>query len=433
MAVDLNFSNSVIDAYMKGSSMRRQKVQDAQKDYEYEEQRKDRQKQDSDRLDEQKREFDANQTLSKAANDINVLKAKSDIQTNTANTGLTPPGFEKSTDSMVDNVMKGWVPPINDPGRLPGNVPPTPPDQTITYNNPQNGMSFEVPSQHAYFAQQAANKMAMIEPEIKRDEAKQTAEAQRQAELERIKLNGQLYNTDLTNSSREKVASGNNQTAIDVANINAQSRINAAKSRGVNDKTVQQSIGMMNKFNSSDIAKRYGKLQEAVSFAKSLPEDTTKPMDDYSLIVNAAKALDPDTGVREGETANVEKHAQSLASTYGFNIKNLYTSTSFLTPQARQAIKTDILRKAQSSQKEYQLYRKENEKSFSNIGQKLEDWVPNLGSADIDEDKPKPSEPLKMIPSHTPAGPPTNPKKGDTRTYPNGNVGVWDGQGWVKQ
>ena len=70
-------------------------------------------------------------------------------------------------------------------------------------------------------------------------------------------------------------------------------------------------------FDALPIVKTTQKMAEAVAFADSLNANTTNPADDQALIYAFAKAMDPDSVVREGEYATVQKYAQSWAECSG--------------------------------------------------------------------------------------------------------------------
>lgn len=111
-------------------------------------------------------------------------------------------------------------------------------------------------------------------------------------------------------------------------------------------------------FDSQAIVKTTQKMAEAVSFASSLDPNTTNPADDQALIYAFAKAMDPDSVVREGEYATVQKYAQSWAQTFGFNAARVFSNTAFLTPQARANMKQTIQKKYQAGKAQYDNVRK---------------------------------------------------------------------------
>lgn len=106
-------------------------------------------------------------------------------------------------------------------------------------------------------------------------------------------------------------------------------------------------------FDSQQIVKTTQKMAEAVSFASSLDPNTKNPADDQALIYAFAKAMDPDSVVREGEYATVQKYAQSWAQTFGFNAARVFSNTAFLTPQARTNMKTTIQKKYAAGKAQY--------------------------------------------------------------------------------
>lgn len=111
-------------------------------------------------------------------------------------------------------------------------------------------------------------------------------------------------------------------------------------------------------FESLPIVKRIQLMAESVSFADALRETTTNPADDQALIYAFAKAMDPDSVVREGEYATVQKYAQSWAESFGFNAARIFSNTAFLTPQARRNMKATIRTKFAAAKPQYDNVRK---------------------------------------------------------------------------
>lgn len=136
-------------------------------------------------------------------------------------------------------------------------------------------------------------------------------------------------------------------------------------------------------FDQQPVVKSTQKMAEAVSFANSLDPNTKNPADDQALIYAFAKAMDPDSVVREGEYATVQKYAQSWAETFGFNAARIFTNTSFLAPQARQNMKTTIQKKYQAGKAQYDNVRQSYAKQIDKItGQgDGESWLVDYGSA----------------------------------------------------
>lgn len=95
-------------------------------------------------------------------------------------------------------------------------------------------------------------------------------------------------------------------------------------------------------FDAQPVVKRIQTMAEAVTFAESLNPNTTNPADDQAIIYAFAKAMDPDSVVREGEYAVVQKYAQSWAERFGFEAARIFSNTTFLTPEARANMKATI-------------------------------------------------------------------------------------------
>jgi hypothetical protein len=106
-------------------------------------------------------------------------------------------------------------------------------------------------------------------------------------------------------------------------------------------------------FDSLPLVKRVQTMAEAVSFTAALDSNTTNPADDQGLIYAFAKAMDPDSVVREGEYATVQKYAQSWAEQFGFTAARLFSNTPFLTPAARANMKATILAKFTAGRTQY--------------------------------------------------------------------------------
>lgn len=129
-------------------------------------------------------------------------------------------------------------------------------------------------------------------------------------------------------------------------------------------------------FNGQPIVKRIQTMAEAVSFANAFDPKTTNPADDQALIYAFAKAMDPDSVVREGEYNTVQKYAQSWADTFGFDAKRIFSNTAFLTPQARANMKSTIGAKYQSALPQYRNVRKNYVAQMDRLtGGKGEDWL----------------------------------------------------------
>jgi len=112
-------------------------------------------------------------------------------------------------------------------------------------------------------------------------------------------------------------------------------------------------------FDANPLVKRIVTMAEGAQFVRSLDINTTNPADDQALIYAFAKAMDPESVVREGEYATVMKYAQSWAKSFEFDAKRMFSETPFLTPTARQNMRDTITKKFKAGQQQYQTLRKE--------------------------------------------------------------------------
>ena len=107
-------------------------------------------------------------------------------------------------------------------------------------------------------------------------------------------------------------------------------------------------------FRNEAAVKRAVTMGEAVSFVSSLDTNTNNPADDQALIYAFAKAMDPESVVREGEYATVAKYAQSWLQQFGFDaMRVLSSNTPILTPQARANLKKTITGRFNASRGTY--------------------------------------------------------------------------------
>jgi hypothetical protein len=168
-------------------------------------------------------------------------------------------------------------------------------------------------------------------------------------------------------------------------------------------------------FDSLPVVKTTQKMAEAVGFANSLDPNTKNPADDQALIYAFAKAMDPDSVVREGEYATVQKYAQSWAQSFGFNAARVFSNTAFLTPQARANMKRTIQSKYQAGKAQYDNVRRSYASQINKItnGADGESWLTDY-AAGFPGDQPDPTQTQQPVTVQPPAraggaGPATAP------------------------
>lgn len=102
-------------------------------------------------------------------------------------------------------------------------------------------------------------------------------------------------------------------------------------------------------FDSEQAVKNFQTIGEGYQFVSGLSNKTTNPADDQALIYALAKALDPNSVVREGEYATAQKYSQSWVKAFGKSVNQAVRGTGFLSEEARKNIKDTILSRYQAS------------------------------------------------------------------------------------
>lgn len=113
-----------------------------------------------------------------------------------------------------------------------------------------------------------------------------------------------------------------------------------------------------NQFDTEATVKRYNAVAEGYTFAKNLNTSISTAATDQGLIYAFAKAMDPDSVVREGEYATVQKYSQSWAEKFGFDVQRMYSNVPFLTKEARNNMVATIKAKYDSIYPSYKNIRK---------------------------------------------------------------------------
>lgn len=128
-----------------------------------------------------------------------------------------------------------------------------------------------------------------------------------------------------------------------------------ARATGLTDAQKQTTINsIVSAFDNEQVVKNYNVIAEGYQFAQNLvSKEKPTASDDQGLIYAFAKAMDPNSVVREGEYATVQKYAQSWAETFGFNAKRIFSNNVFLTKEARQNMLSTIQSRYQASEQNY--------------------------------------------------------------------------------
>lgn len=162
---------------------------------------------------------------------------------------------------------------------------------------------------------------------------------------------------------------------------------------GLDTATASRVDRLTGQFDNEPIVKNYTVLQEAKESVKTFSENPSST-NDQALIYAFAKAMDPNSVVREGEYATVQKYAQSWATKLGFEAQRLFSEDpQFLSPEARKSIIDTINAKYGVIEKQYNNLTEDYGRRINRItGQDDgKSYIANYGSAfmeDQGEDQP---------------------------------------------
>lgn len=117
------------------------------------------------------------------------------------------------------------------------------------------------------------------------------------------------------------------------------------------------------------VTKSFKKTQEAYNFAKNVSKGDSAT-DNQALIYAFAKAMDPDSVVREGEYATVQKYSQTWGDQLGMNINRILNGQEFISGKAKENMVNTIKSKYEASKSSYESLRNNKIKQINDIAQK---------------------------------------------------------------
>ena len=166
---------------------------------------------------------------------------------------------------------------------------------------------------------------------------------------------------------------------------NYQASLKAGKwTEWLNDNEIKRVNTAIDDLTTHPVAKTFQKTQEAYMFAKSVAE-WVWATDNQALIYEFAKAMDPDSVVREGEYATVQKYSQVRWDKLGMNINRILNGEEFISEKAKKNIVETINTKYKASKDSYNQIRKNKVKIVNDItGKDIGETV--LPSDIIDEE-----------------------------------------------
>ena len=135
------------------------------------------------------------------------------------------------------------------------------------------------------------------------------------------------------------------------------SRTSDRRQNGLNDDEIKRVNSMADDFYWTPTAKTFNKIQEAYKFADSI-KWWVKATDNQALIYAFAKAMDPDSVVREGEYSTVQKYSQTWWDKLGMDINRVLNGQEFISEKAKNNIVSTIKSKYDATKSQYEQERK---------------------------------------------------------------------------
>lgn len=141
-------------------------------------------------------------------------------------------------------------------------------------------------------------------------------------------------------------------------------------------RTANAVISQADKFTSSDVVKQFNNIQDARNNIAGIDVNTQNPADHQAIIYYFAKALDPESVVREGEYETIKKYAQNFFSRYKGEAENAINGSGFLSQNAITNIKDTIQQRYDSKVVQYRNKQKETARVIDTIaGKPVADMV----------------------------------------------------------
>ena len=122
-----------------------------------------------------------------------------------------------------------------------------------------------------------------------------------------------------------------------------------------------------NQFDGEQNVKSFQTVQEGYNFLSGLNTEDLTSADNQAIIYAFAKIMDPNSVVRESEYETVQRYAQSLAQTYGFNAQRILANTEFLSKEAVDNMINTVQSRYDSSAQSYNKIRDEYIRTINNM------------------------------------------------------------------
>jgi CHAP domain len=123
---------------------------------------------------------------------------------------------------------------------------------------------------------------------------------------------------------------------------------------GLAPKIYDKAAAIVSQFDGEAIVKKYNIVADGKNYASTIDPKTKNAAEHQALIYGLAKALDPDSVVREGEYATIQKYSQSWIEAFGFNAQRIVDNQGLLSEDAIKKIQGVINQKYESVNGQYQ-------------------------------------------------------------------------------
>lgn len=150
----------------------------------------------------------------------------------------------------------------------------------------------------------------------------------------------------------------------------------ALNASGLDNQTLIRVQAIAGQFDNEVSVKSYQQAAEAGSFLQSLDNLGTSA-DNIGAIYAFAKIMDPNSVVREGEYATVQKYAQALWEKFGLSAKRVFDNSNFLTQEAVKNMKETVNKKVSAAEKNFKNIYDEYGRRINKVTGKTDgtDWI----------------------------------------------------------
>ncbi len=205
----------------------------------------------------------------------------------------------------------------------------------------------------------------------------------------------------------------------------------AASNANRNEAREQTALNTINtRFSNAPIVKNYNEIAIKAESVRQLVDGDWSGPGDLATVFEFMKGLDPTSVVRESEYASAAASGNIFKGAFARFNGQLNPNGGFLSPEVRNESKRIVKMKLDTQRKAYDNLAKEYGKQIERVTDgKAGDGKQGQAFL-IDYTGAFPEWAVNEA-NKTQNG--SAPKVGDTKRFPNGRTGRWDGKGWVAQ